>query len=256
MLEALLDDGYEYAFVSNSDNLGAVLDPRIARAGSRPSGLPFLMEVVPTAPRPTARAATSRGGARTAGSCCARPRRRRRRTSRRLQDIGRHRYVNTNNLWVDLRALDEVLRERDGVLGLPMIVNRKTVDPADQSSPEVFQLETAMGAAIEVFEGARALRGPAHALRAGQDDERPARAALRRLRADRRRARRAAPTGARRARRSSTSTPTTTSCCATSTRASRPARRRWCECERFVVRGDVTFGPDVSVEGETELESG
>jgi UTP--glucose-1-phosphate uridylyltransferase len=39
-----------------------------------------------------------------------------------------------------------------------MIVNRKTVDPADKGSPEVFQLETAMGAAIGVFEGAAAIR--------------------------------------------------------------------------------------------------
>ena len=77
-----------------------------------------------------------------------------------LQDIGRHRYVNTNNLWVDLRALDAAMRERDGVLGLPMIRNEKTVDPRDKSSPAVFQIETAMGAAIEVFEGARALRVP------------------------------------------------------------------------------------------------
>jgi UTP--glucose-1-phosphate uridylyltransferase len=46
------------------------------------------------------------------------------------------------------------MRERDGVLGLPLIVNRKTVDPGDKSTPEVFQLETAMGAAIGVFEGA------------------------------------------------------------------------------------------------------
>ena len=53
-----------------------------------------------------------------------------------------------------------LLRERDGVLGLPMIVNEKTVDPADPSSPAVFQLETAMGAAIGVFEGARAIRVP------------------------------------------------------------------------------------------------
>ena len=77
-----------------------------------------------------------------------------------LQDIGRHRYVNTNNLWVDLRALDAAMRERDGVLGLPMIRNEKTVDPSDKSSPAVYQLETAMGAAIEVFEGARALSVP------------------------------------------------------------------------------------------------
>ena len=52
------------------------------------------------------------------------------------------------------------MRERDGVLGLPMIVNRKTVDPATRPRPAVIQLETAMGAAIGVFDGARALRVP------------------------------------------------------------------------------------------------
>ena len=41
-----------------------------------------------------------------------------------------------------------------------MIVNRKTVDPTDSSSPAVIQLETAMGAAIDVFEGAAAVRVP------------------------------------------------------------------------------------------------
>jgi UTP--glucose-1-phosphate uridylyltransferase len=46
------------------------------------------------------------------------------------------------------------------VLGLPMIVNKKTVDPGDKSTPEVFQLETAMGAAVGVFEGARTLAVP------------------------------------------------------------------------------------------------
>jgi UTP--glucose-1-phosphate uridylyltransferase len=39
-------------------------------------------------------------------------------------------------------------------------VNRKTVDPGDSSSPEVIQLETAMGAAVGVFEGAAAIRVP------------------------------------------------------------------------------------------------
>jgi UTP--glucose-1-phosphate uridylyltransferase len=68
--------------------------------------------------------------------------------------------VNTNNLWIDLRALGSPMRERRGVLGLPLIVNRKTVDPGDASTPEVFQLETAMGAAVGVFEGARPLRVP------------------------------------------------------------------------------------------------
>ena len=41
-----------------------------------------------------------------------------------------------------------------------MIVNRKTVDPGDKSSTPVIQLETAMGAAIGVFEGAAAMRVP------------------------------------------------------------------------------------------------
>ena len=109
----------------------------------------------------------------------------------RFGDIDTWKYFNTNNLWVNLRALANVLDENDGVLGLPMIVNRKTVDPGDKSTPEVFQLETAMGAAVGVFEGAQDAGGAAAAVRAGEDDERPARAALRRLRADRRLPRRA-----------------------------------------------------------------
>jgi UTP--glucose-1-phosphate uridylyltransferase len=43
------------------------------------------------------------------------------------------------------------------VLGLPLIKNVKTVDPSDSSTPEVIQVESAMGAAIEVFEGATAI---------------------------------------------------------------------------------------------------
>ena len=61
------------------------------------------------------------------------------------------------------------------MLGLPLIVNQKTVDPGDKSSPEVFQLETAMGAAIGVFEGARPLRVPRTPLLAREVDRGPAR---------------------------------------------------------------------------------
>ena len=46
---------------------------------------------------------------------------------------------------------------RQGILGLPLIRNVKHLDPADPSTPEVIQIETAMGAAIEVFEGARTI---------------------------------------------------------------------------------------------------
>jgi UTP--glucose-1-phosphate uridylyltransferase len=154
LLEELLDRGYEYAFISNSDNLGAVVEPRIAAWFAREE-LPFAMEVV-------ARTEADRKGGHIA--------RRRgdglvlRETAQTLeddldafQDVERHRYFNANTLWVSLGALGRLMEERGNVLGLPMIVNRKTVDPSDSSSPEVFQLETAMGAAIGVFEGAAAI---------------------------------------------------------------------------------------------------
>jgi UTP--glucose-1-phosphate uridylyltransferase len=135
-----------------------VLEPRIL-AWLRAEQIPFLMEV------------TDRTEADRKGGHLAKRREDGRLVLREtaqtpeedleaLQDINRHRYVNTNNLWVDLRALDAAMREREDVLGLPMIRNEKTVDPSDKSSPAVYQLETAMGAAIEVFEGARALRVP------------------------------------------------------------------------------------------------
>jgi UTP--glucose-1-phosphate uridylyltransferase len=157
MLEALLDQGYRYAFVSNSDNLGAVLDPRIL-AWLADSDAPFLMEVAD-------RTSSDRKGGHVA----------RRKSDGRLvlreiaqtpdedvdafQDTSRHKYFNTNTLWVDLQALRDVLSGA-GVIDLPMIVNRKTVDPGDKGSTPVIQLETAMGAAIGVFEGAAALRVP------------------------------------------------------------------------------------------------
>ncbi|MFQ5615198.1 MAG: UTP--glucose-1-phosphate uridylyltransferase, partial [Anaerolineales bacterium] len=52
------------------------------------------------------------------------------------------------------------LKALDGVLGLPLIRNAKTVDPQDRSSTPIYQLETAMGSAIAVFEGAQAVRVP------------------------------------------------------------------------------------------------
>ena len=50
-----------------------------------------------------------------------------------------------------------MLDNNNGVVPLPMIKNSKTVDPGDDKSPAVFQLETAMGAAIESFKGAGAV---------------------------------------------------------------------------------------------------
>ena len=156
MLDALLDNGFRYAFMSNSDNLAAVLEPRVLAWMAREE-VPFVMEV-------TDRTEADRKGGHIARRGDGYVLRETAQTPEEdlaaLQDISRHRYVNTNNLWVDLRALSELLSARSGVLGLPLIVNRKTVDPGDKSSPAVFQLETAMGAAVGVFDGARPLRVP------------------------------------------------------------------------------------------------
>ncbi len=72
-----------------------------------------------------------------------------------LADLSRHQYCSTNNLWFDLVAMRDELDRRDGVLGLALIKNTKTVDPGDPDSPEVIQIESAMGAAVEVFADAR-----------------------------------------------------------------------------------------------------
>ena len=74
-----------------------------------------------------------------------------------LADLDRHRFCSTNNLWFDLVAMREELDRRGGILGLPLIRNVKNLDPADPSTPKVVQIETAMGAAIEVFEDARTI---------------------------------------------------------------------------------------------------
>ena len=154
MLEALLERGYEYAFVSNSDNLGAVLDPRIL-AWFAAERVPFLMEVARRTPadRKGGHLARRRDGQLVLREIAQTPEE----DLDSFQDIERFAFFNTNTLWVNLATLSQVLEQRGNVLGLPMIVNRKTVDPGDSSSPAVLQLETAMGAAISVFEGARAL---------------------------------------------------------------------------------------------------
>jgi UTP--glucose-1-phosphate uridylyltransferase len=157
MLEKLLAAGYRYAFVSNADNLGAVPDPGIL-GWLAEEEIPFLMEVCPRteAHKKGGHLAARRGGGlalRESAQCPDDEK-------DEFQDVRLYRFFNTNNLWLDLVALDAALRARHGVLGLPMIRNVKTVDPADPASPKVIQLETAMGAAIEVFPGARAVCVP------------------------------------------------------------------------------------------------
>ena len=157
MLQGMLDAGFEVAFVSNADNLGAVLDERIL-GHFVSSGLPFMMEVADRTP------VDKKGGhlalrpdgqliLRERAQCPAED-------LGDFEDVSIHRYFNTNSLWIDLKALSITLEARGHVLGLPMIRNQKHLDPRDETSARIYQLETAMGSAIAVFEGAGALRVP------------------------------------------------------------------------------------------------
>lgn len=77
-----------------------------------------------------------------------------------FQDISKHRFFNTNNLWIRLDKLKDIINASGGFIPLPMIKNFKAVDPKDDASQAVVQLETAMGAAIESFDGATAIVVP------------------------------------------------------------------------------------------------
>lgn len=157
-LDALLAGGIKYAFVSNSDNLGAILDPSLLRYFAE-SGKPFLMEA-------TRRTEADKKGGHLAVRCedgqlllrevaqCPEE------DLDQFQDVDRHQYFNTNSLWIRLDVLKELLEQENGVLPLPMIKNRKTIDPRDKESTPVYQLETAMGAAIESFPGSGAICVP------------------------------------------------------------------------------------------------
>lgn len=158
LIDRMRAAGIRYVFISNADNLGATCDPDIAAW--------LLAEEIPFAAEVAERTLNDRKGGHLAV----------RKEDGRLilresamvvdgeqdlfQDTSRHQWFNTNNLWVGLDELDALMRDKDGLLGLPIIVNRKTVDPTRKDSPKVIQIESAMGTAVEAFEGSVALRVP------------------------------------------------------------------------------------------------
>jgi len=152
LLDKMIDAGYRYAFVSNSDNLGATVDTCIP-AYMEANDIHFLMEVC-------ARTEADRKGGhlcqdkhgqlmlREVAQCPPEE-------LDEFQNVELYSYFNTNNLWIDLKALQWNLIAGEGIILLPLIVNPKNVD-----GTPVYQLETAMGAAISVFNGARAVLVP------------------------------------------------------------------------------------------------
>lgn len=156
LLENLLASGYRYAFVSNSDNLGAILDERILGLMVSEK-LPFLMEVAErtTLDRKGGHLCWMKDGRlslREASQCP-------KDDMDHFFDTDRHGFFNTNSIWLDLKAVEEVfIRHR--MMPLDLIVNPKRLDPRNPQSPAVYQLESAMGSAISAFPKASAVCVP------------------------------------------------------------------------------------------------
>ncbi|NEG71070.1 UTP--glucose-1-phosphate uridylyltransferase [Bifidobacterium ramosum] len=152
LLDTLEEHGFKYLFISNSDNLGARPSRTLAQHFEN-TGAPFMIEVA------TRTYADRKGGHivrdKATGRLMLREMSQVHPDDKACaQDIAKHPYFNTNSIWVRIDALKAKLAEYDGVLPLPVIRNQKTVDPTDPESTPVIQLETAMGAAVSLFEGA------------------------------------------------------------------------------------------------------
>ena len=153
MIHKLLDQNIRYAFISNSDNLGARVDESLLGYFSE-NELPFLMEVTRRRPLDAkgghlAKQKNGRLILREIAQCPEDE-------LDAFQDIKKYRFFNTNNLWIDLQFLKEYISKYKKIY-LPLILKPGKLDPRDDLSPDIFQVETAMGAAISMFEGATAV---------------------------------------------------------------------------------------------------
>jgi UTP--glucose-1-phosphate uridylyltransferase len=156
MLNQLLENGIRFAFIHNLDNLGAGMEESLLGYFAE-NGFSFMMEVAEKTPADIkgghlARHHNGRLLLREAAQCP-------RDEIAAFEDITRYGFFNTNNIWINLESL-KTLFDKEHTIHLPMILNPKTLDPRNESSPPVFQIETAMGAAISLFDDTTAVRVP------------------------------------------------------------------------------------------------
>ncbi len=149
LLDLLLDKGYKYIFISNSDNLGAIADEKILQYLAN-NDVPFIMEVCHRTEMDKkgghlARDKNGRLKLRETAQCPDNE-------IEQFQDINYFQYFNTNNIWLNLAALSDKLAENNNFIQLTPIMNHKT-----EGGVNFVQLETAMGAAINVFENSQAI---------------------------------------------------------------------------------------------------
>jgi len=150
VLDQLLSEGREYLFVSNSDNLGAVVDESILQH-MIDTQAEFIMEVTDKTK------ADIKGGTLIDYEGSIRLLEIAQVPSEHVEDfksVRKFKIFNTNNLWINLRALKRLMES--GGIELDIIINPKTTDDGHA----VVQLETAAGAAIKHFKNAHGINVP------------------------------------------------------------------------------------------------
>ncbi|KAG6813552.1 hypothetical protein H0H92_009944 [Tricholoma furcatifolium] len=150
ILNRLLKEGKKYLFVSNSDNLGAIADCKILQH-MIDTKAEFLMEVTEKTKADTqVEALISYDGSIRLLQIAQVPADH----VEEFASVRNFKAFNTNNLWINLRALKKIMDK--GGMELEIIANPKTTD----DGRAVIQLETAAGAAIRHFSNARGVSVP------------------------------------------------------------------------------------------------
>eukprot|EP00033_Pygsuia_biforma_P000665 GCRY01000782.1.p1 GENE.GCRY01000782.1~~GCRY01000782.1.p1 ORF type:complete len:506 (+),score=85.89 GCRY01000782.1:87-1604(+) len=143
VLDKLLESGKEYLFISNVDNLGAVIDFNIL-SFMKQANKDFVMEVTKKTPSDV------KGGTLVTYDQCdgvhlleiAQVAKEHVDDFKSIRKFG---IFNTNNIWLNLKTLKSLLTK--GPLDLEVIVNPKQMSDGQ----EIIQLETAVGSAIRHF---------------------------------------------------------------------------------------------------------
>jgi len=150
LLEDFVGKGKEYCFISNIDNLGATVDLNILNMCINQSR-EFVMEVTDKT-RADVKGGTLiqyEGKLRLLEAAQV-PKEH----EEDFKSVKKFNVFNTNNLWISLPAIQRVLDEN--TLDMEIIVNPKQL----KGGINVYQLETAVGAAMKCFDNASGINVP------------------------------------------------------------------------------------------------